>query len=170
MSRLRKSEILFSAISLVAGLGGCGRMREGRRIERERLYQERARQADTAIRESTVEWSKAALARDVNKAVYYYAEDAVYFVDKGALVQGKENIRKEWEAMLAEPGPGMQFEATSVDISPLADMAWERGTYEWSVVDKRGNITETKGKFLCVWKREPGNTWQVVADIDNTGQ
>lgn len=156
ISRTRIFVILCAAFSLIICLGGCGRMREARRIERERLYQERVRQADATIRESTIEWAKAAQARDVNKAVYYYAEDAVYFVDKDTLVQGKENIRKEWEAMLAEPGPGMQFEATSVDVSRCAD--------------KSGKITETKGKFVCVWKRGPGNTWQVVADIENTSQ
>jgi len=170
MSPLRIIVILCAAFSLIVCLGGCNRMREARRIERERLYQKRARQADSAIRESTIEWAKAAQARDVNKAVYYYADDAVYFVDKGPLVQGKENIRKEWQAILAEPGPGMQFEATSVDVSRFADMAWERGTYEWGVADKSGKISETKGKFVCVWKREPGNTWKVVADIDNTSQ
>ena len=145
-------------------------MREARRVERERLEQERIRQADATIRASTIEWSKAAQARDLDRAVYYYADDAVYLLDKGPMAQGKENIRKAWQEMLSQPGPGMTFETTAIDVARFADMAWERGTYEMAAADKNGKVTTTKGKYVCVWKKVPGNVWKVVADIDNTGQ
>lgn len=161
----------YCIVMLGAGLtAGCGRMREARRLERERIEKERIRQAEATIRASTIEWSKAAQARDLDKAVYYYAEDAVQLADKGPVVEGKENIRKGWQQMLALPGPGLTFETTSVDVARYSDMAWERGTYDFGVADKNGKVTDTKGKYLVVWKKEPGNIWKVVADIDNTGQ
>ena len=52
---------------------------------------------ETAIRAAVIEWSKAAQAKDVIKAVSFYADDAMQFVDRGPLVTGKDNIRTVWE-------------------------------------------------------------------------
>jgi hypothetical protein len=48
---------------------------------------------EAAIRAAVIDWSKAAQAKDVNKAVSFYADDAMQFADKGPLVKGKDNIR-----------------------------------------------------------------------------
>lgn len=161
----------FCIVMLGTGVtAGCGRMREGRRLERERLEQERIRQADATIRESSSEWAKAAAAHDLGKSVYYYADDAIEFLDKAPLVQGKENIRKAWAEMFLQPATHLKFETTGIDVARSADMAWEHGTYELSMTDAKGKVTTVDGKYVCVWKREPGNTWKVVADIDNQNQ
>jgi ketosteroid isomerase-like protein len=170
MIRRRTVGIVCVAIFSAGFFGGCGRLHEARRREREMLAQERVRQADAAIRESSAEWAKATAAHDVDKAVYYYADDAIEFLDRTALVQGKDNIRKGWAEMLAQPGTLLKFATTGVDVAPAADMAWEHGDYEISMTDAKGKVTSIKGKYVCVWKREPGNTWKVVADIDNQNQ
>src|ERR1700689_5730122 len=64
---------------------------------------------EAAIRGAVIEWSKAAQAKDLNKAVSFYADDAMRFADKGPLVEGKDNIRTGWEQMLVVPGPGLTF-------------------------------------------------------------
>jgi ketosteroid isomerase-like protein len=170
MTRARLFAIFFLLMFAVSFAGGCGRMHEARRREREMLMKERARQAETTIRESSAEWARATAAHDVDKAVYYYADDAIEFLDRAPAVVGKENIRKGWADMLAQPGTLLKFATTGVDVSTAADMAWEHGDYEISMTDAKGKVTSIKGKYVCVWKREPSNTWKVVADIDNQNQ
>jgi ketosteroid isomerase-like protein len=170
MTRARLFAIFFLAILGASFAGGCGHMREARRHEREILMKERARQAETAIREASADWAKAALAHDVDKSVSYYADDAIEFLDRAAAVEGKDNIRKGWQEMYLQPGTTLKFATTGVDVAPAADMAWEHGDYEISMTDAKGKVTSVKGKYVCVWKREPSNTWKVVADIDNQNQ
>ena len=122
---------------------------------------------ETAIRVAVIEWSKAAQAKDVNKAVSFYADDAMQFVDKGPFVKGKDNIRTGWEQMLALPGPGLTFATTGVEVARSGDMAYEYGTYDFATADKKGKIIDEKGKYVLVWKKQADGSWKVAADIDN---
>lgn len=122
---------------------------------------------ETAIRSAVVGWSKAAQAKDVNKAVSFYADDAMQFADRGPIVKGKENIRAGWEKMLATPGPGLTFATTGVEVARSGDIAYEFGTYDLATQDSKGRITDEKGKYLTVWKKQADGSWKVAADIDN---
>jgi uncharacterized protein (TIGR02246 family) len=122
---------------------------------------------EAAIRAAVIDWSKAAQAKDVNKAVSFYADDAMRFADKGPLVQGKDNIRTGWEQMLALPGPGLTFATTGVEVARAGDMAYEYGTYDFATNDKKGNVVDEKGKYVVVWKKQADGSWKVAADIDN---
>jgi uncharacterized protein (TIGR02246 family) len=122
---------------------------------------------EAAIRAAVIDWSKAAQAKDVNKAVSFYADDAMQFDDKGPLVKGKDNIRTGWEQMLAMPGPGLTFATTGVEVARSGDLAYEYGTYDFATKDKKGEITDEKGKYVTVWKKQADGSWKVAADIDN---
>ena len=122
---------------------------------------------EAAIRAAVIEWSKAAQAKDVNKAVSFYADDAMQFVDKGPLVKGKDNIRTGWEQMLTLPGSGLTFATTGVEVARSGDMAYEYGTYDFAKADKKGNVIDEKGKYVLVWKKQADGSWKVAADIDN---
>ena len=122
---------------------------------------------DAAIRAAVIEWSKAAQAKDVNKAVLFYADDAMRFADKGPLVKGRDKIRTGWEQMLVLPGPGLTFATTGVEVARAGDMAYEYGTYDFATEDKNGKIIDEKGKYVDVWKKQADGSWKVAADIDN---
>ena len=122
---------------------------------------------EAAIRAAVIDWSKAAQAKDANKATSFYADDAMQFADKGPLVKGKDNIRIGWEQMLAMPGPGLTFATTGVEVARSGDLAYEYGTYDFATKDKKGEITDEKGKYVTVWKKQADGSWKVAADIDN---
>jgi len=128
------------------------------------------RKADeAAIRAASAEWSKSAQARDLDKSVSYYAEDAVDFIDKGALVKGKNSIRLAWKDILAPTAPTLSFATTFVEVARSADLAYEYGTYDLVTEVKKGKPNDEKGKYVTVWKKQPDGSWKVVADIDNAG-
>jgi uncharacterized protein (TIGR02246 family) len=128
------------------------------------------RKADeAAIRAASAEWNKAAQARDLDKSVSYYAEDAVDFIDKGALVKGKNSIRLAWKDILAPTAPALSFATTFVEVARSGDLAYEYGTYDLVTEVKKGKPTDEKGKYVTVWKKQPDGSWKVVADIDNAG-
>jgi uncharacterized protein (TIGR02246 family) len=122
---------------------------------------------ETAIRAAVVDWSKAAQAKDVNKAISFYADDAMQFIDRGPVVKGKDNIRIGWEKMLTMPGPGLTFATTGVEVARSGDVAYDFGTYDFPTQDSKGRIVDEKGKYLTVWKKQADGSWKVAADIDN---
>jgi uncharacterized protein (TIGR02246 family) len=129
------------------------------------------RKADeAAIRAASADWSKASQAKDLDKATSYYADDAVFFVNNGARVKGKDAIKMAWKSELATPGPGLTFETTYVEVARSGDLAYEYGTYDEKTEVTKGKIKDEKGKYVVVWKKQPDGSWKAVADIDNIGE
>jgi uncharacterized protein (TIGR02246 family) len=129
------------------------------------------RKADeAAIRAASADWSKAAQAKDLDKAVSFYAEDSAYFVDKGAMVKGKNSIGMVWKDMLAQPGPGLSFQASYVEVARSGDLGYEYGTYSLVSEEKKGKPKTEIGKYVTVWKKQKDGAWKVAVDIDNSGQ
>jgi uncharacterized protein (TIGR02246 family) len=128
------------------------------------------RKADeAAIRAASADWNKASQARDLDKAVSYYAEDAVFFVDKGALVKGKNSIRMAWKDILAPTAPALSFTTSFVEVARSGDIGYEYGTAEFTTTDKKGKPSVEKGKYVTVWKKQPDGSWKAIVDIDNGG-
>lgn len=171
MFRYRSPLLLLSVLVCIASMTACFRqgMRDGR-VEQQRLALARAVEAQANIRATTVDWSAASKAKDVDKAVSYYADDAIEFVNKAPAAVGKANIRKVWQEMLALPGPGLTFSTTEVEVAHSGEIAWEHGAYDLATADKDGKVTDEKGKYVVIWKKQFDGSWKVVADIDNTDQ
>ncbi|MGB6471411.1 MAG: DUF4440 domain-containing protein [Candidatus Acidiferrales bacterium] len=138
--------------------------------ERQREMQQSRTADEAAIRAACVAWSQAAQARDIDKTVSFYADDAVAFSDRGPLENGKGALRKEWTNLFALPGPGLSFVATDVDVAHAGDMAYAYGTYNFGTADKKGKVSDQKGKFVTIWKKQTDGSWKVAVDIDNSDQ
>ena len=119
-----------------------------------------------AVRARSAEWLAADKARDIERAVALYADDAVELASNTPLVVGKEAIRAWYHTWLPQPNLSITFATSSVDLSPSGDVAWERGTYEFTTVSPKGTSVD-KGKYLTVWKKVDG-TWKVAADMANS--
>ena len=119
-----------------------------------------------AVRARSAEWLAADKARDIERAVSLYADDAVELAANTPLVVGKEAIRAWYGTWLTQPNLSLTFATSSVDVSPSGEVAWERGTYEFTTVSPTGTSVD-KGKYLTVWKKVKG-TWMVAADMANS--
>jgi ketosteroid isomerase-like protein len=84
-----------------------------------------ARPGDEAlIREASAEWGRAALSKNLDKTVSFYAEDASYFPPGAPVVVGKDAIRKAWADSLAIPGMKLTTTTTKVDVARSGDLAY----------------------------------------------
>ena len=115
---------------VIRGSGGCSRERD---TERQRILQERIARDETAILVASASWGKAAQSKDLEKSLTFFADNAIMLSPNSPAVQGKENIAKEWQQMLAIPGPGLSFSVAKVEVARSGDLAWEYGAYEFAV-------------------------------------
>jgi uncharacterized protein (TIGR02246 family) len=163
--------ILLTALFAMVSTTSCYRAgeKDGQAQHQQEIQQARAAD-EAAIRAASAAWSQASTAKDLDKAVSFYAAAAVQFPDKGPAAKGKENIRKNWAPLLAAPGPGLSFQTTTVEIARSGEIAYETGTYNFATADKKGKSTDEKGKYVVVWKKQTDGSWKVVVDIDNPDQ
>jgi len=121
---------------------------------------------ETAIRSASDVWNQAAAAKDLDKSVSVYTDDAVLFAPKAPAAVGKDNIRKAWQGLLAAPGLQLTVTTTGVDVARSGDLAVERGTFQVVTTDKKGKPNTETGQLVVVWKKQADGSWKVVADTN----
>ncbi len=123
---------------------------------------------EATLRRLDAEWSKAAGAKDVDKTISYYSDDATVLPPNSVVLTDKELIRGMWKAMLTAPGFAGGWKATKVDVARSGDLAYVIGNYEMTENDPDGKPKTDKGKFLEVWKKQADGNWKCVADMFST--
>ena len=129
--------------------------------------------SDTRADEATLrklddEWSKAVGARDVEKTISYYSDDAVVMPPNIPTLTGKEPIRALWKSMLDSPDFSGGWKVTKVEVARSGDLAYISGNYEFNEKDGSGKPITDKGKYLEVWKKQADGSWKCVADMFNS--
>lgn len=131
-------------------------------------------QADTraadeaALKKLDDEWSRAVGARDVEKTVSFYSDDAVMMPPDIPTLTGREPIRALWRSMLESPSFSGGWQATKIEVARSGDLAYVSGTYEFNETDAGGRPIADKGKYVEVWKKQADGNWKCVADMFNS--
>jgi uncharacterized protein (TIGR02246 family) len=123
---------------------------------------------EQALRDLDAQWSKDAGAKDVDRTVSYYADDAVVMPPNASAATTKETIRSAWKEMLTTPGAAISWKTTKVEVAKAGDLAYVSGTYEETMTDARGKPVKDRGKYVEIFKKQADGTWKVVADIWNS--
>jgi ketosteroid isomerase-like protein len=123
---------------------------------------------EQALRDADAEWSKAAGAKDLDKTVSYYSDDAIVMPPNDPAATTKEAVRKIWQDLLASPGLAISWKATKVEVAKSGDIGFVSGTYEVTMNDASGNPVNERGKYLEVWEKQPDGSWKCGADIWNS--
>jgi uncharacterized protein (TIGR02246 family) len=121
---------------------------------------------EQAIRTLDGAWDKAAQAKDVDKSVSFYADDASMLPPGMPIANGKDAIRAVWTQLLSAPGGALTFAPSKVLVSSSGDMAYEIGAFQATANDAQGKPATSTGKFVVVWRKR-GGQWKVAADIFN---
>lgn len=123
------------------------------------------RAADEAtIRAADADWATAALAKDLEKCMSYYADDAIFISSGVPAAVGKDNIRKNIQELLSIPGLQLNITVASVDVARSGDLAMDRGTVQATVTDKKGNSVTNTSDYVLVWKKMADGSWKIEAD------
>ena len=129
------------------------------------------RAADVAaIRAASVEWTKAGEAKDLEKWLSFYDDNAALFYPGFPVVTGADGRRKTVDSLLKLPGLAMTFATTNVEAARSGDLAYETGTYDMSTKEKSGKTKTEKGKYIVVWKKQANGSWKALLDTFNADQ
>ena len=123
---------------------------------------------EQALRDLDAQWSAAAGAKDLDKTVSYYAEDAIVMPPNASAATTREAIRSAWKEMLTTPGAAISWKATKVEVAKSGDLAYVSGTYEETMTDASGKPVNDRGKYVEIFKKQADGTWKVIADIWNS--
>jgi len=112
-------------------------------------------------------WQEAIAAKDVDRALSFWADDAVVMAPGGASLTGKNAIRGFVAEAFKMPGFGLRWETTSVNVASQGDLAYALAKTTTTVNGPDGKPTSLRGKAATVWRKGTDGRWRCVVDIWN---
>jgi ketosteroid isomerase-like protein len=119
-----------------------------------------------AISEAGRRFSAAYMQRDVDGIMALYTKDAVIFPERSSAISGHDAIRKYWMGGSGNRVTRHQLTPTRVVVD--GNHAYDYGTYEITGEREGKAWGPLRGKYLVVWRREPGG-WKMQLDMWNSG-
>ena len=125
------------------------------------------RQADVqALKDNEARWNREFVAKDIEKVVAHYADNAVLMSPGMASVSGKDEIRKSLKSMLQDPALSLKFEASRVEVSNSGDMGFTQGAYRMTMTDPASKqVIHDRGSYVTTYRKQPDGSWKSIADI-----
>jgi uncharacterized protein (TIGR02246 family) len=119
-----------------------------------------------ALKENEARWNQDFAAKDVDKLVNHYAENAVLMSPGMPSSSGKPAIRKLFTEMIADPALSLQFQAARVEVAKDGDIAYTLGTYQMTMTDPVSkHVVHDHGSYVTTYAKQPDGSWKAVADI-----
>jgi len=115
---------------------------------------------EKAVRDADAEWSKFAAAKDLDKTVAFYADDAVVLPPNQPAVTNKDGIRNLWKGFL-DSFIDISWKTARVEVAKSGEMAVLTGTYEMTMKDGG----KDKGKYCELWEKKADGKWKVGIDM-----
>ena len=122
---------------------------------------------EQALRDLDAQWSAAAGAKDLDKTVSFYSDDAIVMPPNAPAATTKEAIRNVWKDLIAS-ATSVSWKATRIEVAKSGDIAYLSGTYEVTLNDASGKLVNDRGKYLEVWEKQADGKWKCGADIWNS--
>jgi uncharacterized protein (TIGR02246 family) len=120
-----------------------------------------------AIHEVSRQFSAAYVRGDAPAMAALYTVDGVIFPDRSDAIGGRDSIQTYWTL---RPGNRVtRHVATPTHIRVEGDVAYDYGIFEVSGENGGQPWGPSTGKYVIVWRREPGGPWRIHLDIWNAG-
>jgi ketosteroid isomerase-like protein len=122
-----------------------------------------------ALKDTNAAWLKVWVAKDLEKAVSYYADDASLLLPNAPAINGKDAIRAAWKPFVDDPNYAFTGQGSRFEVAKSGELGYTQGTYTITLTDPTTKKPFTdKGKYLIAYKKQADGTWKGVAEMDSS--
>ena len=121
-----------------------------------------------AIRDCETGWNTAVAAKDLDKLMAYYADDASALYPDIPVLTGISAIRDAYKKDFADKNYSESAVTDKMEIAKSGDLAYTQGSFTYTFTDpKTKKVLTEKSKYVTVYKKQADGRWKAVADIGN---
>lgn len=119
-----------------------------------------------AISDAESRWNQAYAAKDLDKIMTYYADDAVVMAPGSPATVGRDAIRGELKQMVADPPFSLTFTASKVEVAKSGELGYTMGSYKMTITDPASHkVINDHGTYVTTYRKGANGAWKAVADI-----
>ena len=109
-------------------------------------------------------FEKMALDKGLAEAFYFYAdENAVILRENDSIIKGKTAL-KEYYQNKPNKNVSINWTPDYIMLSDDGTLGYTYGKYLMKIIKEDGSVSESKGIFHTVWKKQADKTWKYVWD------
>ena len=144
---------LFTTIALAVTVSGCGSPQTNVDVEK------------AAIRLADANWLAAAKARDLERTLPFWADDATILPPGDPAITGKAAIRQYVAGAFATPGFSISWNTDKIEVSSSGDLAYSTATDHITFDNSEGKMIVADNRAVAVWKKQPDGSWKCILDM-----
>ena len=108
-------------------------------------------------------------AKDMERIVAYYADDATLMTPGLPAMKGKDAMRTGLKPFLADPNLKLETNDERVEVSKSGDVGFIQGSYKTVTTDAKTKKPMTdKGSYVTVFNKQADGSWKAVSDINTS--
>lgn len=123
---------------------------------------------EALLRALDEQWSATAAKNDLDGTVAFYAENAVLLPPNAPIATDAQSIRASWAGLLG-PNTALSWKVSGAEVASSGELGYVYGTYALTIKDPKGGApVQDRGKFVEIWKKQPGGQWKCIVDTYNS--
>ncbi len=111
---------------------------------------------------------KSALSSGTGRAFINFADtDVVIMRQNSRPLMGKKALEESYlnKDTLKTP---LKWNPLKAEVSPDGKLGYTFGNWEYKTKNRTGNIVETRGNYITIWRRQNDGTWKYIFDGGST--
>jgi len=120
---------------------------------------------EAVIRRTDADWLAAAKARDLERILPFWADDATILPAGEPAISGKAAIRQYVAGAFGSPGFSISWNTEKIEVSSSGDLAYSTGTNHITFNNPDGKMIATDNRAVVVWKKQPDGSWKCTVDM-----
>lgn len=123
-----------------------------------------------AILNADREFDAQTAERGVDGWVSFFAKGGCMHVSSGETIVGHDAIREAMTPFFADPANSLRWQPASATMMIPGSVGFTTGPFQNRSRGEDGEIVETTGSYVSVWKKQEDGSWKVVFDTgENDG-
>ena len=150
---MKRLAALCSGTLLIAALTACNTS-----VDKEAIAK--------TIKDDEAQWVQDYAAKDANKIVNHYADDAIVIAPGMPASNGKAAINDTIKGMVTDPALNLKFTSSQVEVAQSGDLAYTRGSYTMTFTNPATKQPMTDhGSYVTTYRKQSDGSWKAVTDI-----
>jgi len=119
-----------------------------------------------AVQDNEAQWNRDYAAKDADKIIAHYADDAILMGPGMQSSSGKDAIRNVIKGMVSDPALALKFQSSKVEVAKSGDVAYTQGSYTMTMTDPQTKqVINDHGSYVTTYRKQADGSWKAVADI-----
>jgi ketosteroid isomerase-like protein len=83
-------------------------------------------------------------------------------------LHGRDAVMKAWGDFFEPNGPTLTWSPTKGEVVGAGDVGYTTGRSVLRLTGAEGKITERRGQYVTIWRKQADGSWKVVFDTGST--